>query len=279
MNPTIRLALALTACTAVGAAVASVYLINDAPEAAVSETGFNASASTEQRILALEQALSNEREARQMLETELFSLIDEVEAMSAADPVGESVAADRRPDAASAVDRATRMSDFQRQRNDPEARADYLVERGFSEDRAAFIAGRESELRFEVMQAQWQARRDGEEVDWRNSMVNADLALRNELGQLEYEQYLEANNRPTAIGVNGVLQSSPAEGAGLRTGDRITHYNGERVYNMMDINRLVGGYAETSNIVIDIERDGVPMQVSLPPGPLGITGGNWRRRR
>ncbi len=277
MKQTSLFALAVAAFVGMGVAVATVYLLEDEPDVAAAETGFDPSASTEQRILALEQALSNEREARQMLETELFSLIDEVEALSAAETEpAEAVAA---PANTGVVDRATRLREFQRQRDDPEARADYLVSQGFAEDRAAYIAGRESELRFEVMQAQWQARRDGDEVDWRSSMVNADLALRDELGQAEYEQYLEASNRPTAIAVNGVLQSSPAEGAGLRMGDRITHYNGDRVYNMMDINRAVEGYAGATNIVIDIERDGVPMQVSLPPGPLGITGGNWRRRR
>ncbi len=243
-------------------------------------TGFDSTAPADERILALERALGEEREARQMLETELFLLIEEVGTLTA--DRAESAEPDEPTEAAS-LNRGTAgrgiPGALPNRRGDPESRAEFLVQQGFTEDRAAYIAGRESELRFEVMQAQWQARRDGDAVDWRGSVMNADLALREELGATEYEQYLEANGRPTAIAVNGVLQSSPAEGAGLRMGDRITRYNGERVYNMMDINRLVGGYSGNSAVVIDIERDGVPMQVSLPPGPLGITGGNWRRRR
>lgn len=270
-----QLSLVAALLLACGLAAATFVLSQRQPEAI--PTGFDTSVSTEQRLLALEQALSEEREARQMLETELFSLIDEVTALSTAEPAPD-------PDGAQdnetvVADRETRIREFRQQRNDPEARAEFLVERGFAEDRAAYIAGRESELRFEAMQAQWEARRSGENVDWRSSAINPDLALRAELGQSEYEQYLEATNRPTAVAVNGVMQSSPAEGAGLRMGDRITHYNGERVYNMMDIQRLVGGFQGASNIVIEIERDGIPMQVSLPPGPLGISGGNWRRGR
>lgn len=265
---------------ALGLGVTVYVLYEQEPVQDWTDTGFDASASTDERVLALEKALAEEREARQMLETELFLLIEQVDALSAVEAETTELA-----DAPEAVSRNERTGNFNElrelagRRNDPESRAEFLVQQGFTEDRAAYIAGRESELRFEAMQAQWQARRDGEPVDWRNNIMNADLALREELGTAEYEQYLQANNRPTAIGVNGVLQSSPAEGAGLRMGDRITHYNGERVYNMLDINRLVGSYQGESSIVIDIERDGVPMQVSLPPGPLGITGGNWRRRR
>ncbi len=260
---------------AFGLAVATFVSNEPAPEPVSTETGFDASASSEQRILALEQALAEEREARQMLETELFMLIEQVDTLAAA----SSEAPTERPRPVARSEAAVSANEFRGRRNDPEARAAFLAQQGFSEDRAAYIAGRESELRFEVMQAQWEARQGGEAVDWRSTTMNADLALREELGAAEYEQYLDANGRPTSIAVNGVLQSSPAEGAGLRMGDRITHYNGERVYNMLDINRLVGNYTGNAAVVIEIERDGVPMQVSLPPGPMGITGSNWRRRR
>ncbi len=264
---------------AFGLAVATYVVYDQAPEPAPVETGFDTNVSDEQRILALEQALAEEREARQMLETELFMLIEQVATIVAKESAQTEPTAsegeERRVTA-----RMTRLDAAGGRRGvDPQSRAEFLVAQGFTEDRAAYIAGRESELRFEVMQAQWEARQDGEAVDWRSSAMNADLALREELGTAEYEQYLDANGRPTSIAVNGVLQSSPAEGAGLRMGDRITHYNGERVYNMLDINRLVGSYAGNAAVVIEIERDGVPMQVSLPPGPLGITGSNWRRRR
>lgn len=262
---------------ALGLGVTVYVLYEQEPVQDWTDTGFDASASTDERVLALEKALAEEREARQILETELFVLIEQVDELAAA----RSATAE--PDApAEAVSRDRGVPGAlpnRRNRDDPEARARFLVEQGFSEDRAAYIAGRESELRFEVMQTQWQARRNGEQIDWRTAVMNPDLALRQELGRAEYEQYLEANGRPTAVAVNGVLQSSPAESAGLRMGDRITHYNGQRIYNLMEMSQLVQEYTGTSNVVIDLERDGVPMQLSLPPGPMGVTGGGWRRRR
>ncbi len=274
-----KLIIASAASLLAGIAGAALYFgqADPAPEADVSipgETGFDTSASHEKRLLALEQALADEREARQLLEDELFLLVNEMQDMRASgQPQDAAADAQQEDQQRREIVRRTRGS------RDPVERAEFLEEQGFAADRAEYIARRESELRFEVMQSQWEARRNGETTNLRNGMVSADLALREELGNAEYEQYLVANGRSTAVAVTGVMQSSPAEGAGLKNGDRIVGYNGERVYSMLDMTRLVGGYDGSNPVVIDIERDGVPMQVTLPPGPLGITGnGAWRRR-
>ncbi|MEM6514174.1 MAG: PDZ domain-containing protein [Pseudomonadota bacterium] len=268
--------LILAAMIIAGSAAAGTYVLMQPPSEPVpSSSDFDTSASTEERLLALERALADEREARQLLETELFALIETVDDRASERTTPATVAAPAEPQrAASSV---AQFREARRSRNDPEARADFLVDQGFSADRAQYIASRESELRYEMLQAQWEARRNGEDMDWRSSVQNVDLALRADLGTSEYEQYLQANNRPTSITVNGVLQSSPAETAGLQSGDQITHYNGERVYSVWDINRLVENYDGSSPIVVEVDRGGVPMQVSLPPGPIGITGGRAAR--
>jgi S1-C subfamily serine protease len=97
--------------------------------------------------------------------------------------------------------------------------------------------------------------------------------LRTELGDVDYSRYLAANGRQTDIQVYGVLDSSPAQTAGLRPGDRIQRYGGQRIFTVRELTEqtLQGNPGE--NVAVDILRDGMPMQVVLPRGPLGVTGG------
>ena len=101
-------------------------------------------------------------------------------------------------------------------------------------------------------------------------------SLRAELGDAEYERYLDASGRSTNVAVSSVIESSPAQSAGLQPGDEIVRYDGERVFSMTDLTRqtMVGEPGET--VVIDIMRNGNIMQVVMPRGPVGITGGRRR---
>ena len=128
----------------------------------------------------------------------------------------------------------------------------------------------------EAMQARFEARQSGETVNFFEAQMGADQTLRAELGDAEYEQYLEASNRSTSVGINSVLEFSPAEEAGLQRGDRILRYNGERVFNLRDLNRLQMADNVGPNVVIDVVRDGSPLQVTVPRGPLGVMAGRGR---
>ena len=46
---------------------------------------------------------------------------------------------------------------------------------------------------------------------------------------------------------------------------------------MTDLTRQTMDGAAGENIVVDIMRDGNPMQIVMPRGPVGITGGRRRR--
>ncbi len=48
---------------------------------------------------------------------------------------------------------------------------------------------------------------------------------------------------------------------------------------MDEIVELTMSGAAGENVIVDISRDGVPMQISLPRGPLGVTGGRRFRPR
>ena len=64
-----------------------------------------------------------------------------------------------------------------------------------------------------------------------------------------------------------------AQAAGLQTGDEVIAYAGERVFNISDLNQLILEGAPGQTVVVDVLRDGQQIQVYVPRGPIGITGG------
>ena len=270
--PKILVATGLAGCLAAG--LIAFYMASP-PESG----GFNADAPPSERLLALESALEEERRARQGLEDELFRLIDEVEKLRAVEQTGAERQLDvtEEREAREAVQAAQVRNRVGRPASlVAESRAEQLMAAGFSPDRAEVIARREAELRMDAMRARFEARQEGEAVNFFQAQFNADQSLRNELGEAEYEQYLEASNRSTSVGINNVLEFSPAEQAGLRPGDRIVRYDGERVFNFGDLNRAQMQGKAGANVVVEIIRDGAPLQVTLPAGPLGVMASRAR---
>ncbi len=218
----------------------------------------------ESRLQALEEALAAERGARQLLEDELFRLLDDGPA--AADVLEES---SQQP----GVESRVRQWEGGRSRRPEsrEERAKLLVEAGFDEATADWILTRESEARMEELRLRYEARRNSEWASYRQiDPLRNDL--RENLGDAGYEQYLVANGRSLHVSVGSVLDSSPAQSAGLRPGDQIVSYGGARVYNMYELTQEITKGAPDERVVGDVWRDGAPMQVILPRGPIGITG-------
>ena len=264
-----------------GFAVAA-YKMNDrasapAPELATVDY-FDTSAATEDRIRALEVAVAQERNARQLLEEELRVIYAEIEELAdvrdAEQALDESTAAETQAERlAFEASRRTRPD------RSPEGRRTALEKQGFAPDRAEWIIQREAQLQVQAMQARFDARRSGEPFDPFDIGLNPDLSLRAELGDIEYEQYLTANGRPTAVQVGNVIESSPGQVAGIRPGDQITGYDGQRVFNTMELTRQTMQGEPGDSVYVDIVRDGLPMQIVLPRGPIGVSTGRFSRRR
>ena len=258
-------------------AAASVYVVLEREPAISAGAGqyFDQSAALDERVNALEAAVAEERNARQLLEEELQILYAEIESLSEQrEQQGEQRAAD-------AVATRERIVELRQQRDarDAQSETTRLVDAGFAPDRAEWILQRESQLQMEAMQARFDARRSGEPADPYDAAFNPGAALRAEIGDLEYEQYLRANNRPTSVPIRGVLESSPGQAAGLQRGDTIVSYGGTRVFDVGDLNRQTMTGQAGESVIVDIVRDGVPMQVVLPRGPIGVTTGRFPGRR
>lgn len=259
---------------------AAVWLMRDGP-AGDSESSTDLSAGTfepampiEERLLRLEQVTAEERDARLVLEDQLRALIEEIERI---DDSGPRVFADR---AAAEEDAPARRQPEQRGRRDfvslvrnfQERRLNDLVEGGFAEDEARRILKQESEAQYKAMQAAYDAQRRGEAVDSLSAMSRPQSLLRAELGDSDYERYLQAQGQATSIQVTRVLDSSPGSQAGLQPGDQIVSYGGERVFDVNELRELTLQGRAGEDVVIEIERDGVRMQLNVPRGPVGING-------
>lgn len=233
------------------------------------------------RLAELELALYEETERRAALERRIDELGAQLEILAgqpapaaAVVPNGGDVdrAARATVTAAEAVADEPRPPQRGGQRfASPEQRVARLVEGGFTAQRAQWLMDRAEQLRMESLQAVYDARREGKPVDM--DRTDEQSLLRRELGDAEYEQYLRALGRPAAVGVNDVLASSPAETAGLRPGDQIVSYGGERVFDMRDLNRLTYEGQPDQPVVVEVMRDGQRVQLVLPRGPIGITAG------
>jgi hypothetical protein len=262
------IAVGLAACVA----IAAVVLHTPPPAATVADPV----ATADDRIRALEAAVGEERAARQLLEEQLLMLYAEIDRLDA-DRQQRSETRDTR--VIEPVDSGEQVEQSRQFRAERAARSrqDALLEAGFAPDRVAWIVRREEELQYAAMQARFEARSSGAPLNPFDAALNPDALLRAELGDAEYERYLVANSRSTSVAVASVLASSPAASAGLQPGDQIIAYNGQRVFNGGDLMQqtMTSG---TGNVVVDVVRDGMPLQIVVPHGPIGVEMGRFRGR-
>ncbi len=246
---------------------------------------FDSTAPSDERIRALEQAVADERNARSILEDQLHALMEEIERIDASGPrVIVSEVADLQRSREQATSDSSRSSErrpdmlaFATSYRD--ARIKQLVRNGITPERAEWILQRESEARFEALQAEFDARRAGESIDPYASNLDAQTRLRSDLGDADYENYLQSMGQPTAVMIQEVLGSSPANRAGLQAGDQLVSYGGKRVFSMTELRAQAMQGQTGEDVVIEIMRNGTLTQLTVPRGPLGISGVGMRSPR
>lgn len=155
-----------------------------------------------------------------------------------------------------------------------ERRLDRLVQAGFSRDRAEAIDRRVQELQVQDQQARFDAQRNNQQYRG----MDIEATLRKEMGDADYEKYLAGTGRPTSVRVMDVQASSPAENAGLKPGDQIVSYAGQRVFDTNDLNALTRQGTPGEAVTVEVQRDGQTVQLSVPRGVLGVQGGGGGRR-
>jgi hypothetical protein len=274
-----KLALAVAVALLAGLAIGS-WLTGDRD--AIETTGVagteNAPTDIAERIQRLEQQLNEEREARVALEDTLAMLFEELDTLDAGNQraAAEQDARQARQPATEQQARNRDRSNWMQQYN--QNRVARMVEGGFTEEEARHLIETESAARYEAMRVAWETERSGEPFDPIASWVDPQRILRDSIGDDTYERYLKTQGQPTSIEITQVLASSPGANVGLQPGDRIARYNGERVFSITDLRMLTMQGNPGEDVVVEVERDGVLMQLTLPAGPIGITGTGARTR-
>ena len=269
------LTITLVILVAAGAAAAVMPWL-DAEKPSVPST-FDSAAPVQERLAALEEALDIERQARQLLQEEVFVLTEELEMFRVERPNGNSSPLQVAADSENVDEPAAEDTRQSRRERRAERRNEQLLAAGFTQSEVQWILRRESELQMEALESRYAARRAGEDVRG-VGRGTAQSALRAELGDDRYASYREASGLPTRVAISTVFEGSPALAAGLRPGDEIVNYDGQRVFGMDEITGLTLTGAVGEPVSVDIMRDGVLMQVSMPRGPLGVVGGRRYRR-
>jgi hypothetical protein len=273
---------AAAASLAAGFALGAWTTSGEAPtpaEPAGAPQAFDAGAPLETRIAALERAIAGERDARLVLEEQLHALYAELERFDspAMDELLRNLdESSRAQQQARTQQQAASRDPAARLRNLQEMRTGQLVAGGFTPERAQQILELEDAVRMEALQAEYDAYRNGEALNPWDVVQGSQNGLRERLGDAEYEKYLLAQGGRASITVGDVINSSPANRAGLRPGDQILGYDGQRVFSMDELKSMAFSGDPGEDVIVDIERNGQRMQLVLPRGPMGITGSGGR---
>lgn len=221
------------------------------------------------RLNQLEQELETEIERRKVLERQVEQ--ERVQRMALASQISElSVHRGAAiPDQAFIAPEATNNID------DYQAEFDMLLQAGLARSDAERIIELETDLQKKFLSSRFGSQR----INARESFLEMNQTLRSELGDEKYELYLEATGRPTSIEVGQVVPDSAGAAAGLQEGDKIIAYDNERIFNINDLQRATRSGTEGQTVVMEVERDGLPVTLVLPRGTIGISAGAFDFRR
>lgn len=150
-----------------------------------------------------------------------------------------------------------------------------LVDAGIDPGRVDYIKDAFEQAEMQKLYLRDQATREGwmgtkRYRDKAKQIADRTKALRAELTGPEYDAYLYATGKPNRVVVQSVLGGSPADNAGVKTGDIILQYGNERIYNWNDLTTATSEGDPDTTVAVTIERHGQQQQVYVPRGPLGI---------
>ncbi len=130
--------------------------------------------------------------------------------------------------------------------------------------------------RLQMLQLRDRASREGwddsdEYRDQMRDLRNPYRGLRDEFGDEAFDQFLFASGIPNRVQVEEVYSGSAADDAGLVPGDIIVSYAETTIYSMTTLrDSTLEGFAG-ENILLEVNRDGQPITINVPRGPLGIS--------
>jgi membrane-associated protease RseP (regulator of RpoE activity) len=104
----------------------------------------------------------------------------------------------------------------------------------------------------------------------RRELQALDEALRQELGEADYDRMLYATDQNNRVVVKSVIGGSAAATAGLREGDYVLSYDSERTFKPGDVRRGTTAGVKGEPVRVIVERSGDRLSFVVPRGPLGV---------
>ncbi|MCX2834793.1 PDZ domain-containing protein [Microbulbifer thermotolerans] len=241
---------------------------------------FSADNHLAQRVQQLEEAVENTNR----LQSELLELVEDLHRRleHLMPPIPEEV-----NDAArtGSVDNSLAEREEHLRRN-PYARhrqmqLQRLINAGINPDRAELILEKQERFQYDHMKLAYAYRHLQDKSSAEAAALREQLniyshprkMLEHELSEEEFELYLQANGQQE-MRVTRVISDTPAANAGLRPGDKIISYNGERIFHMGDLRAQIYRVAPGQTVAVEVQRAGSGSRevIYVPSGPLGVQG-------
>ena len=144
-----------------------------------------------------------------------------------------------------------------------------LLSAGFSEGDAEYIVGLETKMYQAVINARFSAT----PASPRDIVLENQKTIRRELGDQQYELYLETTGRPTTVPVAAISENSAGFNAGLKVGDEIVSYDGERIFSLLDLQESSRAGTPGQTVIVDVKRGDSTLSLAIPRGQIGISTG------
>jgi hypothetical protein len=96
------------------------------------------------------------------------------------------------------------------------------------------------------------------------------LAVRDEIGDAAYDQYLFSLGRTNRVRIDDVMAGSPAAEVGLQAGDMILRYGDVRLFSPDELVAHSQSGNEGEMVRLVVIRNGTRFEVDVPRGPLGL---------
>lgn len=234
-----------------------------------------------ERVALLEQEL---RESAQ-IQRQLLELVEEMRQSIEGDmalSTGHARPATSRVAEGDVNQRREAMGRRQRLQQYRQTQMQRLLDAGMDPGRAQFVLEKTERFQFEHTRLSYQYRHMADKSSEEARALRQQLEIHSNprrmfshlLSAEEFELYLEANGGRQEININRVVPNTPAQNAGLRAGDRIISYNGERIFHMGDLRQQVYRVPPGETVAVEVQRAGSNNRetIYVPSGPLGIQG-------
>jgi C-terminal processing protease CtpA/Prc len=168
-------------------------------------------------------------------------------------------------------------------RQNPMLTMDNLIKAGIDSALAADIVRRKNEYDLKLLELRDRAAREGYLGSGQyqrelNALMTQHVELRDEIGDDAYDQYLYATGQHNRVKIASVMMGSPAEQAGLKTGDMILGYNDRPMFSWNELQGATTQGERGEYVNVSVIRNGQLMNLWVPRGPLGVRLGTVRVR-